>query len=356
MALYNELLPFNGTVHIEQLADQAFEYLGQHLVISEEERIAIVLWIISSYTYDSFSIYPRLAAISPERRCGKSTLLTSVEALLKYPVMASNMSAATIVRVKALCAELVLIIDEADTFIRNAEGEIQGILNSGHNKASAKVLRCSGDDFSPHVFSTWYPVILASIGGLKDTLMDRSIVVNLRRKSSKEHVTRLPLNVRDNWLGWRQKVLKWIQDESLTFEQSPIVPPDRGNDRAVDNWVPLFTIADKISDEWLSKCERAYKELTTAVEPEQPTRLLADIRLILEKTADDKISSRDLIDTLRKDDSAEWGEHKLSQVKMANMLEPYGIKPRDIRFGAKVLRGYIKSQFTDAFDRYLPPI
>jgi len=41
---------------------------------------------------------------------------------------------------------------------------------------------------------------------------------------------------------------------------------------------------------------------------------------------------------------------------MANMLEPYGIKPRDMRFGAKVLRGYIKSQFTDAFDRYLPPI
>ena len=42
--------------------------------------------------------------------------------------------------------------------------------------------------------------------------------------------------------------------------------------------------------------------------------------------------------------------------QLAKKLAPYGIEPCDIRQDdGKVLKGYYRAAFTDAWDRYLPP-
>jgi hypothetical protein len=56
-----------------------------------------------------------------------------------------------------------LLIDEADTFLGDHD-ELRGIINSGHRRSSAFVLRCDGDDQEPKSLSTWCPKAIALIG------------------------------------------------------------------------------------------------------------------------------------------------------------------------------------------------
>ena len=84
-----------------------------------------------------------------------------------------------------------LLADELDTFIGRND-ELRGILKSGHRRSLACVLRAVGDDFEPRVFSTWSPKMVALIGKLPDTLADRSIPIQMRRKRKGESVMPVP--------------------------------------------------------------------------------------------------------------------------------------------------------------------
>ena len=59
------------------------------------------------------------------------------------PLSTSNTTAAAIFRTIE-AARPTLLIDEADTFLTNNE-EIRGVLNSGHRRSGAFVLRLVGD-------------------------------------------------------------------------------------------------------------------------------------------------------------------------------------------------------------------
>ncbi|MDP2523957.1 DUF3631 domain-containing protein [Neptunomonas phycophila] len=350
---FEELEPWDAPVNIEPIANQIENLLVTHCVMTDQERVATTLWIISSYCNNSFRIFPRLTVISPERRCGKSTLLEVIEAVTKNALLTSNLSTAVLYRLTET-TKPTLIIDEADTFIKNSDPQMKGVLNGGHNKSQAKVLRCEGDNHTVKVYDAWFPIVLASIGTLYDTIMDRSITINLIRKKPSESVMPPPQDLKAESLEIRQKILKWANDESTNIESNIHRPAYKGNDRATDNWTPLFTIAREISEHWFNKCEHAYHLLMHEVEMELPTLLLSDIRESFKKWKSERISSSELLNLIKQDETAPWESERLTAAKMASTLKPYGIKPSDIRFGKKVLRGYSQSQFTDAFERYLP--
>jgi uncharacterized protein DUF3631 len=51
---------------------------------------------------------------------------------------------------------------------------------------------------------------------------------------------------------------------------------------------------------------------------------------------------------------AEWrGGKPITQAQLARVLKPYGIAPQLIRLpGGGVMRGYLRTQFEDAWERY----
>jgi putative DNA primase/helicase len=61
-----------------------------------------------------------------------------------------------------------LLIDEADTFLHDSD-ELRGVLNSGHNRRSAIIIRTVGEDHEPKQFSTWCPKVISKIGKLPPT-------------------------------------------------------------------------------------------------------------------------------------------------------------------------------------------
>ena len=94
------------------------------------------------------------------------------------------------------------------------------------------------------------------------------------------------------------------------------------------------------------------------------TKLLATIKVVFDgadgAASLDRISSAELATTLGDDASSPFSEWKngkpITQTQLARVLKPFGIHPEVIRLpGGGLLRGYQRSQFEDAWERYLAP-
>jgi hypothetical protein len=85
---------------------------------------------------------------------------------------------------------------------------------------------------------------------------------------------------------------------------------------------------------------------------------LHDIRGIFEAVNRDRIFSRDLLDLLIEIEESPWAEwHRGKPITVrgiARQLTPYGVRSHGtIRIGGQTGKGYLLSDFEDAFNRYL---
>ena len=166
----------------------------RHIILPEGAEIILPLWTLHTWCIDDVSISPILAITSPEKRCGKTSLLSLLAKLVKRPLPTSNITSAALFRSVDLWSP-TLLVDEADTFLRDSD-ELRGIINSGHTRGGAFVVRTTGDDHEPRCFSTWGAKVVALIGLLPGTLLDRSITVAMKRKNKNEKAARLSYDIR----------------------------------------------------------------------------------------------------------------------------------------------------------------
>ena len=136
--------------------------IRRHVVLDQAAADATALWIAHTHAIDAAYVTPRLAITSPEKRCGKTTLLSVLCPVVARPLSAANITPATVFR--AIDAvRPCLLVDEADTFFGQAE-ELRGIINAGHCRATATVLRTvdTPEGFEVREFSVWGPVAIAA--------------------------------------------------------------------------------------------------------------------------------------------------------------------------------------------------
>ena len=186
---------FIQLVNNPKVSDDIKNILNWHMVFPDHVAEACTLWVLHTHAIDAARISPLLAITSPEKRCGKTTLECLLSKLTHRPLPAANISPAALFRAVEKW-QPTLLIDEADTFLRGND-ELRGIINSGHTRDTAFVIRTVGDDHEPARFSTWGPKAIALIGTLPPTLHDRSIVIRLRRKKPDEKVQRLEMDKLD---------------------------------------------------------------------------------------------------------------------------------------------------------------
>jgi putative DNA primase/helicase len=111
---------------------------------------------------DVIQVAPLAIITAPEKRCGKSLLLSTLGRLVRRAIEASNISPSALFR-SIEKWQPTLLIDEADSFMKDNE-ELRGILNSGHTRAGSFVIRSVGDDHVPTRFSTWGCKVISGIG------------------------------------------------------------------------------------------------------------------------------------------------------------------------------------------------
>lgn len=209
---FDAIEPWSDPVDGQILFQDLINLFQRYLVLPPHAAVSMALWVIFAHSHDIWQISPRLAFVSPEKRCGKTTALAILQHLVPKPLPASNTTAAAVFRTIELVSP-TLLIDEADTFL-TASDDLRGILNSGHNKSQAFVNRLAGQDHTPSRFSTWSPVVIAMIGRLPDTLNDRAIVVELKRKLGSVRIDRLRMDRVDHLRTLARKVVRWVADNS----------------------------------------------------------------------------------------------------------------------------------------------
>jgi Protein of unknown function (DUF3631) len=362
--------PWDASVDTAELLAALRDTFTRYVILPLHAAIAMALWTLHAWALQAAYVSPFLMFSSPEMRCGKSTALRVLYRVCPRTALASNISPAAIFRyVEA--SHPTLLIDEAETFVIDND-EIRGILNSGHTRDTAIIIRLVGEKkYEPKEFSTWSAKAIASIGKLSGTLRDRSIIVPMKRKKSSERVSKLRDRDTDAFLELRRKARRWADDNVSELQKARPLIPEELNDRDADNWEPLLAIADLAGNEWPNLARSAAVKLSADSDAEaeaesNKVRLLADVRAIFEELAVDRLPSATLVAELAKDADGPWVSYgrngkTITQRQVATLLSdfttPSGtkIKPHNIRAEGKITKGYAREEFIDAFERYLSP-
>jgi putative DNA primase/helicase len=340
------------------LLDGIRDLIRRYIALPQHAAEAMALWVLHAWAFDAFDISPFLVLVSPTKRCGKTSLLSLIYWLTPRSELASNISPSAIFRYIE-DQRPTLLIDEADTFVRENE-QLRGILNSGHTRTAANVVRIVeiNRQHKPRRFSTWAPKAIATIKKLADTLEDRSIVVTMRRKTRDEPVARLRHRDTDEFSAFRSRALRWAADNLEALKTADPVMPNELNDRAVDNWRPLLAIADCAGGKWPARAPMAALALSgeSASGEDIGVQLLRDIHAMFEAGVP-VLLSRQIVENLCADLEKPWAEYShgrpITQKQMANLLRAFHIFSDTVHPPGTHGRGYKREQFADAARRYL---
>ncbi len=347
--------PVDGDALITELVGTVHRYVH----VASEAALAVALWVLHAHCIDAAHCSPRLAIVSPTKRCGKTTLLRVLGALTPRSLPSASLTTAVLFRTIE-AHHPTLLIDEADAFARENE-ELRGVINAGHSRGQP-VLRCVGDNHEPRAFAVFGPMAIAAIGRLPETIMDRSIVIEMQRKSKDERVQSLRRPEIEALEPLCRRCARWASDNAQACGDARVAAHRELHDRAADNWEPLLAIAAVLGDEWLSRSQRAAQLLSGDHDKSEGVaeQLLSDIRDLLTGAlaACDPVTTQQLLDGLVALDDRAWqdfrGGKPLNGHGLARLLRPFRITPSTIRIGRKTPKAYHRASFETAFETYLP--
>ena len=155
--------PWPESVEGAQVLDEVACIVEEYLSLPPGAADAISLWVAHAHCYEAFMHSPRLNAMSPEKGCGKTTLLGVLAPLSPRSVRIESISPAVVFR-SVDRFRPTLLLDEVDGYLRHNR-DLLHLLNAGHER-NGKAARCEGEYFEVRWFKAFCPVALAGIGSL----------------------------------------------------------------------------------------------------------------------------------------------------------------------------------------------
>lgn len=328
---------------------------------------AVVLWIVHTHAVEAFESTPRLALLSPEKGSGKTRTLEVIALLVPNPLHAVNISAAALYRLVA-DRQPTLLLDEADSYlgvvIAKQHEDLRGLINAGHRRG-ATVYRgeVSGKTVKVVEFPAYAACALAGIGDLPDTILDRSVIVPMKRRAPHEHVEPFRERlIRAEAEQLRERVAAWADRHHAQLRDTWPEMPDTIADRAADVWEPLIAIADLAGGTWPARARSAAIAINQARlerDPSLGVQLLADCRRVFTDQRAERFTTELLVNALIELDESPWADLRGKPIDargLARRLRKYDVRPGTHRIGDEVRKGYRAEDFHDAWERYLPAV
>lgn len=339
------------------LMSSMIKSVNRFVVLPKPAVLTVCLWILLTHLLDTARVAPILSLFSPVRRCGKTTLLGLLERLVHRPLTSANITPAALYKSIAAFGPTI-IVDEADTFLAKSE-ELIGIINAGHTRQSAYVMRASPGPI-PLRFNTFCMKVVAGIGKQSTTITDRSIVIKHQRKRESEFVEKFNDKAATELAMLNAQIVRWAGDNLKSIENTAFKLPHLDiNDRALDNWEPLLAIAHYMGPQWLKRATQAAIELSGRQRNDDCSgeELLRDIRIAFGNAGESRLSTEKLIAELSSDPEKPWAsyEHRkaITPRQLSTLLRNFEIESKNLRICGAVLKGYEFDQFEDAFARYV---
>src|ERR1043165_1843371 len=118
------------------LLDWIEELLRTWVILTEDERVAVTLWVVHTHCFGAADTTPYLSITSAEKESGKTLLLEVLRLLVANPWLTGRTTVAALVR-KVDGDQPTLLLDESDTaFHREREYSeaLRGVLNTGYER------------------------------------------------------------------------------------------------------------------------------------------------------------------------------------------------------------------------------
>jgi hypothetical protein len=369
------------------LLDDLAEWLLGYVAFPVKDAvIAVTLWIAHTHLTARFESTPRLALLSPEKQCGKSRVLELIELTAAAAEVLSDASPAYIYR-RIGAGPVTVLLDEADAIWKRGRSAdetaeaLRSVINAGHRKsATVGRVEMSGQTANLTRFRVYAPAAIAGIGNLPDTILDRSVIIRMRRRAPDETVRPYRERItRPEGEQLRKRLAAWAARDGDYIGGTWPQMPEGVTDRPADVWEPLLAVADLAGGAWPHLAREACTVLLGTASDDTATagiRLLGDIRdvwpassgtsgtsgTLLASTVPDvphvpHVATDALLRELRNLDESPWGDwygKPLEARDLAKLLKSYGIRSAKVRIGEKSVRGYHRADFGDAWRRYLP--
>lgn len=347
--------------------DEIEEFLRRFVAYPSEAAVtAHVLWIAHAHLIECFENTPRLAFLSPEPGSGKSRALEVTEPLVPRPVVTVNSTPSYVFRkISDDAGTPTLLFDEVDAVFgakpSDSAEQLRGLINSGYRRgavAGRSVIR--GKEVLTEELPSFCAVAMAGLNQLPDTIMTRSVVVRMQRRKPTEVVMPYRRRVfRDETERLYARISAWAVSVVTEVTDSWPTLPEGIEDRDADVWEPLISVADAAGGYWSERARNAAVFMVRQSKETPATlgiRLLADIQRVMEGR--DRIWTDDLLTELRAIETAPWASIKGMPIDsrfLARTLTKYGIPTNNtIKVGGHAVKGYLRSHFHDAWERYVP--
>jgi len=347
-----------------EVLDGLVAFIRRFVVLSDEQADMAALWVVHTHALGAADCTPYLHIKSAEKRSGKTRFLEVLALLAARPWLTGRVSAAVLVR-KTANEKPSLLLDESDAAFKGDKDyaeALRGILNAGFRRGGVTSL-CVGQgaNLSYRDFPVFSPKAIAGIGKLPDTIADRAIPIELRRRRRGEHVERFrQRKVKPDAVPLMSAAAAWAQANVAALADAEPELPVELDDRAQDIVEPLLAIAEAVGGEWPYRARGAAIALLTGEHRDDAeslgVRLLRDVRKVFDGEGKDRLSTSTILEKLRGADEAPWGSLRgepLDARALARLLKPYVIRPKQIREGEQTHKGYKREDFEDAWSRYL---
>lgn len=357
------LVPWDTTVDGGDLLGEIAGTIRRFVVIPEVAINFLAIYILYTYLVEYFQFCPVVLVVSPEPECGKGRVLDICEKLCRNSFRTANTSPAVLYHsVEMAGGAITLLIDEIDSQSPEQVDAISNILKGGFEKnGRAHRMEKDGEKQVVKEFRTYSAKVCAGIGlqCFDKATASRAVVLEMRRKKKDEKTEKFR---KYSGVDIQRKCLRWAEDNLDRVKQSVdvVFPDNLCTDRQEDVWEPLIQISELCGPKWLSKAWESCRFLTGKNQREvdnENTVLLSHCWSILCELDDDRISSEHLMETLRKLPETDYGMMNfgkgITQKQISGKLTEYGIKSKNVKIEGKPLKGYYKSDFKDAAERYL---
>src|SRR5215475_1688022 len=361
------IIPFPDWSPIE-IFNQARDFISRHCVFTKPcHADVLALWAMHTHVIECFDFTPYIWLHSPEKKCGKTRVSEAVAPLCRNPKNTSNLTEAVLFRFVDK-DKPTLLIDEADGMFGSRKAaehneSLRSLINAGFQRGdkALRLERVGGDNFQAREFDTFCPKMLAGIGRLPETIVDRSIPIPVHRKFTTDICSKLRARDTEPAKPIHTAIVKWASNPELLLrlkEARPDMPPGL-DDRREDIWEPLLAIADELGGELPELARRAAQELSPT-EDEQGfgAAILAQVRQVVGER--DRVMSKDLIDGLWEADAlpaklleGEEPNYKRIGHWLSKLFKSYGGPAAQLlRVSDKPAKGYEGAELRKIFDRY----
>jgi len=347
--------PVDGSRLLTEMRDTFLRYC----LLPHHAAEALALNALRTHVMDAFDFNPFTVLLSPVMRCGKTRVLDVSQGLVCRAMLVSGIRPAGFYRTVEE-SHPTLLLDEADTY-DSIKDKYQGVLNSANHRSSAfhAVNVETRDGWLPRKFSTYAPVYLGLIGTLPPTVLDRSIVIPMKRKMKSENLVLFGPEEQASLTSLKRKAIRWGLDHVKALRKVSPSVPEGLDDRAADIWRPLLAIADTAGGDWPKLAREAAEALSGPDQREDESEGIALLRALRDILMPrEKMRSADILKALNADEEGRWKSMNngrgITGQDLGRMLKGFGVKRKTLYFpGDIVAKGYERAPLADAWTRYL---